>query len=157
MRGYEKQLNNSEKRGFNLFAGKAKCATCHFIPLFNGLVPPDFNETESEVLGIPGRSNKKQVDGDLGKYDFTKAVIHQHAFKIPTLRNVSLTAPYMHNGVFKTLEEVIDFYDKGGGAGIGIKLPNQTLPADKLNLSKQEKKDIISFLHTLTDTTYSYN
>ena len=59
----------------------------------------------------------------------------------------------MHNGVFKTLEEVIDFYNRGGGAGIGAVVANQTLPADKLNLSRKEQQQIIAFIHTLTDTT----
>ncbi len=65
----------------------------------------------------------------------THSPLHLHAFKTPTVRNAALTAPYMHNGVYRTLEEVVDFYDRGGGAGIGIDLPNQTLPPDKLNLT----------------------
>lgn len=68
------------------------------------------------------------------------------------MRNAAATAPYMHNGAFTTLEEVIDFYDLGGGAGIGLEVPNQTLPADPLNLTSQDKKDIIAFIHSLTDT-----
>jgi cytochrome c peroxidase len=59
----------------------------------------------------------------------------------------------MHNGGFKTLDEVIEFYNRGGGAGMGLSVPNQTLPATKLNLSKQDKKDIISFIKALTDTS----
>ena len=59
----------------------------------------------------------------------------------------------MHNGVYAALEDVIDFYDLGGGAGIGISLPNQTLPPDSLGLSQIEKKDLVAFLRALTDTT----
>jgi cytochrome c peroxidase len=59
----------------------------------------------------------------------------------------------MHNGVFRTLEEVVDFYDRGGGNGLGMKLPNQTLPADRLNLSKQDKRDLVAFLRALTDSS----
>jgi cytochrome c peroxidase len=59
----------------------------------------------------------------------------------------------MHNGVYTSLEQVIDFYNRGGGAGIGIELPNQTLPTDKLELTAQEQKNIIAFIHSLTDTT----
>lgn len=59
----------------------------------------------------------------------------------------------MHNGVFKTLEEVIDFYDVGGGVGLGINLPGQTLPSDKLNLTALEKKQLILFIKSLTDTS----
>ena len=153
MRGDETKMNASEKNGFNLFAGKAKCATCHFIPLFNGLVPPTFTETESEVLGVPKTRSKHTVlDEDLGKFNFTRSEIHKHSFKIPTLRNIELTAPYMHNGVFKTLEEVVEFYKKGGGKGLHIAPSNQTLPFDKLSLTKKEVRDIVAFMRTLTDT-----
>jgi cytochrome c peroxidase len=57
----------------------------------------------------------------------------------------------MHNGVFKTLEEVVDFYNKGGGVGTGIIVENQTLPSEKLNLSKAEQKALIAFMKTLSD------
>jgi cytochrome c peroxidase len=157
MRGDSTQLNKAEQNGFNLFTGKAKCATCHFMPLLNGLVPPDFNETESEVLGVPSiKKGKKVLDTDLGKYAFTRSVLHKHSFKIPTVRNSALTAPYMHNGVFSTLTQVVEFYNKGGGKGLGIAPDNQTLPFDKLNLSKKEVGDIVLFLKKLTDTTYAF-
>jgi cytochrome c peroxidase len=154
MRGDNLKMNENEKNGFNLFTGKAKCATCHFLPLFNGLVPPEFTETESEVLGVPSSNNKKRTapDRDKGRMNFTGAVIHEFAFKTPTLRNIELTAPYMHNGVFTTLEEVMEFYNKGGGAGLKIAPANQTLPAEPLQLTKKEIADIISFMKTLTDT-----
>lgn len=153
IRGEETTMNASEQNGFNLFAGKAKCATCHYFPLFNGLVPPAFNETESEVIGVPETKNKNPavLDDDLGKFLFTNSVIHKHSFKTPTLRNIEITAPYMHNGVFTTLEEVMDFYNNGGGKGLKIAPNNQTLPFDKLNLSKKEITDIIAFMKTLTD------
>ena len=155
MRGNSKALGMAEKNGFNLFMGKAKCGTCHFMPLFNGLVPPDFVETESEVLGVPKTKDSlhAELDSDLGKFNFTHSIVHKHAFKTPTLRNVELTAPYMHNGVFSTLEEVMDFYNKGGGYGLKIAPENQTLPFDKLQLSKKEISEIIAFMKTLTDTS----
>ncbi len=152
MRGEEK-FDLDEIAGFNLFTGKAKCATCHFIPLTNGTVPPSFMKSESEVLGVPNKH--KKLDADLGKFELTKAEIHRNSFKTPTIRNVELTAPYMHNGVFKTLEEVIDFYNEGGGNGLGFNLQNQTLPEDKLNLTDLEKKQLIAFMKTLTDKKYS--
>lgn len=153
MRNEPVAFSQNEKNGFNLFMGKAKCGTCHFTPLFNGLVPPQFNDTESEILGVPTSTKKHaKLDADSGKYYFTKSIVHLFSFKTPTLRNIALTAPYMHNGIYKTLEEVMDFYNKGGGKGLGINLPNQSLPFEKLDLSKQEKKDIIAFMRTLTDT-----
>jgi cytochrome c peroxidase len=148
-------LTADEKAGFNLFAGKAKCATCHFIPLTNGTVPPNFDRSESEILGTPNKA--KKLDGDLGKFVITQATIQKNSFKTPTIRNITLTAPYMHNGVYKTLEEVIDFYDQGGGLGLGFDVPNQTLPEDKLNLSDKEKKQLIAFMKTLTDDRYLEN
>ena len=133
--------------------GKGKCGTCHYLPLFNGLIPPEFNETESEVLGVPQTKDtiNAKLDPDEGKYNFTRSVVHRHSFKTPTLRNIELTAPYMHNGVYNTLEEVLTFYNNGGGAGLHIAPEYQTLPADKLNLTKKEISDIISFMKTLTD------
>jgi len=73
------------------------------------------------------------------------------AFKTPTIRNIEKTAPYMHNGVYKTLDEVVEFYYKGGGVGIGINLPFQSLPFDSLSLNQNEKKAIVSFMKSLKD------
>ena len=73
-------------------------------------------------------------------------------FKTPTVRNAELTAPYMHNGVYRTLEEVMDFYNKGGGGGMGFDLPYQTLPFDNLNLTDVELQALVAFTKTLTDT-----
>lgn len=155
MRGENAAISSEAKQGFNLFSGKAKCATCHFMPFFNGTVPPHFTETEAEVLGVPSKTDTSNavIDPDVGKFTLNNAEIEKYAFKTPTLRNIALTAPYMHNGVYKTLEQVIDFYNRGGGEGIGIHLENQTLPADKLNLTEKEKVALVSFLKTLTDTT----
>ena len=155
MRGDNTQLTALEKEGLNLFMGKAKCATCHFVPLFNGTVPPAFDHTEAEVIGVPASTDtiRPVVDADLGRYHTHKIGLHKHAFKTPTLRNVALTVPYMHNGVYQTLEEVVAFYNKGGGAGLGIGLPNQTLPAEPLHLTAPEQSALVAFMHTLTDTT----
>jgi cytochrome c peroxidase len=146
-------LTASEENGFNLFAGKAKCATCHFIPLYNGTVPPWFNNSESEVIGVPKNAEWKNatIDPDEGRYGMNQLEQLRFSFKTPTARNSEKTAPYMHNGVYNTLEEVIKFYELGGGNGIGMNLEYQTLPFDNLKLTESEKKDIILFLKTLTD------
>lgn len=153
MRGDKAALNRVELEGFNLFAGKAKCATCHFIPLFNGTVPPWFSKSESEIIGVPQKPlwTKATIDSDVGRYKWNQLEELRFAFKTPTVRNSAVTAPYMHNGVYKTLDEVVEFYRKGGGAGIGISLPFQTLPFDSLQLNAGEKKAIVAFLGTLTD------
>jgi cytochrome c peroxidase len=149
MRGNTSLLQADEIRGFNLFMGKARCATCHYLPLFNGNLPPGYVNMETEVIGVPGVADQKEIDGDLGKYSVVPVASLRHAFKIPTVRNAALTAPYMHNGVFSSLEQVLDFYNRGGGAGLGFKLDNQTLPADSLRLSSSEQEDIISFIRSL--------
>lgn len=158
MNGENTALSAEEINGFNLFMGKAKCGTCHFMPLFGGAKPPRYYYTESEVLGVPEAAITKKavLDKDSGRYKYTGYPIHLFSFKTPSLRNAALTAPYMHNGVFKTLEEVINFYDKGGGKGLGITLKNQSLPFDKLNLTAKEKKDISDFIKALTDTATAY-
>ncbi|CAM3950771.1 cytochrome-c peroxidase [Flavobacterium weaverense] len=154
MRGESNDFTNEEKQGFNVFAGKGKCATCHFIPLFNGTVPPKFNKTEHEIIGIPEHKNNLKISPDMGRYVQHEMPQLKNAFKTPTLRNAAVTAPYMHNGVFSTLEEVIDFYNKGGGVGSGITVENQTLPSDELNLTQKEIKALVAFMNTLTDQKY---
>ena len=153
MQGKENSLTQSEKNGFNLFMGKAKCATCHFAPLFNGLVPTVFKESELELIGVPNSKDTLNaiVSSDLGRYGIYKTEQKKHFFKTPTIRNIEKTAPYMHNGVYTSLEEIVDFYNKGGAAGLGIELEFQTLPPDELNLTNQEKKDLVAFMKTLTD------
>lgn len=153
MRSKASTLNQLEIRGFNLFMGKAKCGTCHFMPLFNGTVPPSFTFTESEVIGVPETKEGKRVDNDPGRFGIYQIDNFRNAFKTPSLRNIALTAPYMHNGVFATLEEVVEFYDKGGGKGLGLRVENQTLPEEPLGLSLSEKQALIAFMHALTDTS----
>jgi cytochrome c peroxidase len=154
MRGNKNALNNQEIEGMNLFMGKAKCATCHFTPLFNGTVPPSYSKSEHEVIGTPQDASGKKLSVDQGRYLYNKMPQLVGAFKTPTVRNAAVTAPYMHNGVFKTLEEVVDFYNKGGGQGLGYEVENQTLPFDELKLTKIEEKALVAFMKTLTDKKY---
>jgi len=149
MRGNKRALKPAEVNGFNLFMGKAKCGTCHYLPLFNGMVPPKYVVSDAEVIGVPASPGDTIIDPDLGWYNIIGIASYKHAFKTPTLRNSSKTAPYMHNGVYKTLEEVMRFYNDGGGAGVGISISNQTLPADSLHLNEKEIDNIISFIKSL--------
>ncbi|WP_299134192.1 cytochrome c peroxidase [uncultured Tenacibaculum sp.] len=150
IRGEDNTLTEEEKNGFNLFMGKALCATCHFAPVFNGTVPPNYNDTELEAIGTPDIDTTK-LSKDLGRFYLYNTEERKHFFKTPTIRNIAKTAPYMHNGVYNTLEEVVDFYNKGGGVGLGFNLLNQTLPFDELKLSNKEIKEIVAFMKTLTD------
>ncbi|KLT70055.1 cytochrome-c peroxidase [Flavobacterium sp. ABG] len=157
MRGEKNTLTNQEIEGMNLFMGKAKCATCHFTPLFNGTVPPNYSKTEHEVIGTPNDISGKALSPDTGRYLYNKMPQLVGAFKTPTVRNIAVTGPYMHNGVFKTLEEVVDFYNKGGGKGLGYAVDNQTLPFDALKLTKKEEQSLVAFMKTLTDKKYQQN
>lgn len=154
VRGDTSAMTEDEREGFELFMGKARCGTCHFAPLFNGATPPTLFEAEPEVIGVPATTSRRHaaIDPDSGRYKVRRIDQHLFAFKTPTLRNVALTAPYMHNGVFATLEAVIDFYNAGGGRGLDINLPHQTLPTDSLRLTRDERRRLVAFLHTLTDT-----
>jgi cytochrome c peroxidase len=155
IRGEEATFTSQEIEGFNLYMGKALCATCHFIPLTNGSVPPFYQETEREVIGVPETTENKQLDDDTGFYWKFEEALHKGMFKTPTVRNAALTAPYMHNGVYSTMEEVINFYNLGGGGGLGFDLAHQTLPFDELNLSAQEQQALVAFMQTLSDTEIS--
>jgi cytochrome c peroxidase len=115
-------------------------------------VPPVFSKTEQEVLGTAINAKNKELSPDLGRGKFHETVSAlKNSFKTPTLRNIRKTAPYMHNGGYRTLEEVINFYNEGGGRGVGLKLENQTLSDAKLNLTKTETEKIINFLSALDD------
>jgi len=158
LRGENVTITQSQRRGFHLFMGKAVCATCHFPPTYAGYVPPAFLESESEVIGVPSRVDTANAiaDPDAGRAGGIvreNAAIYRGSFKTPTLRNVERTAPYFHNGAYATLHQVVDFYHRGGGAGIGIDLPHQTLPFDRLDLSRQDVQDLVAFMQALTDTS----
>ena len=100
---------------------KAQCATCHFVPQFNGVKPP-FVGSEFEVLGIPADTLYSELSKDNGRYNINPSKETFKAFRTGSLRNAGRTSPYMHNGVFKTMEQVIEFYNTGGGAGHGLKI-----------------------------------
>ncbi len=145
-----KSLSEESKKGFNLFMSKAQCATCHFVPQFNGVKPP-FIGSEFEVLGVPADTGFKKLSPDKGRYEVNPAFETLNAFRTGSLRNTEHTGPYMHNGVFKTMKQVIDFYDAGGGAGRGLTVNNQTLSSDSLRLTKTEKENLIRFLQSLNE------
>ncbi len=137
-----KKLTAPEERGRELFVGdKAKCFDCHRME--------DFTNDEFKNIGL---YNGKDLN-DGGLFNLTRKEADLGKFKTPGLRNIAVTAPYMHNGMFKTLEQVIDYYNN----------PQKFVPdavniddalKSPLNLSENEKKDLVSFLKTLTDKKY---
>ncbi len=141
-RGERDAMSESERRGLNLFRSlKTRCFECHGPPTFAN---PDF-----KVIGVPDMQDLEAPD--LGRGEIEGGEAYARAFKVPTLRNVALTAPYMHNGRFQTLSEVLDFYTHGGGAGQGLELDNLDDKIRPFALTAGEKRDLIAFLHALTD------
>ncbi|MEW8469700.1 MAG: cytochrome c peroxidase [Candidatus Thiodiazotropha sp.] len=167
--GDKQALSAAAQRGFDLFAGKAGCASCHRLgddhALFTdndlhntgigyresmGIVPE-----KQPILVAPGvvlevdRAVIEQVGEppptDVGRYEVTQNPNDRWKYKTPGLRNVALTAPYMHNGSLGTLREVVDFYDRGG-------VSNELLDPliRPLGLSDAEKADLVAFLQSLT-------
>lgn len=131
--GDKKALNAPEKRGMDLFNGKARCITCH-----GG---KNFTDESFHNLGV----GMEAKNPDLGRYTQTRKNEDKGAFKTPTVRDIASTAPYMHNGGEETLEQVVAFYNRGGN-------PNDNLDGlmDKLDLSAAEEKDVVAFLKALS-------
>ena len=153
---FDEAMNNNKQpddaviKGFNLFMSKAQCATCHFVPQFNGVKPP-YIGSEFEVIGVPADTAFEHLSQDKGRYEINPATETMHAFRTGTVRNAAHTAPYMHNGVFTSLPQVIDFYNNGGGVGRKLHISNQTLSADPLQLSREEKDNLLQFIRSLNE------
>lgn len=128
--GNDTAISKAAKRGFDVFHTKAACDKCH----------PGWNFTDDGFHDIG------LTDADLGRGARLRLEAMQHAFKTPTLRNVDIRGPYMHDGSEKTLEDVIELYDRGGRE----KRPSLSLEIVPLHLTSGEKSDLIVFLKTLT-------
>ena len=136
-------MTASQIRGREVFRGeKAKCFDCHFSP--------DFTGDEFRNTGLFDGSAKLN---DTGRFKITKDSTDLGKFKVPGLRNVALTAPYMHNGQFKTLEEVVEYYDDPYKT-VSNPINMDSLMLNPLNLTTIEKQDLVNFLHSLTDTNF---
>ncbi|MDX2173412.1 MAG: cytochrome c peroxidase [Bacteroidota bacterium] len=136
------QFSESAKRGLDIFNNKGKCFDCHFGPDFTG------NDKFRNI----GLYNGKDLK-DEGRYKITKNPKDLGAFKIPGLRNIAQTAPYMHNGMHKTLKQVIDYYDNPSKF-VPNSINRDTLLNKPLNLTETEKKDLENFLLSLSDRKF---
>ena len=131
LKGVDGVMSDEAIKGFEIFKGKANCTACH-----DGF---NFSDNGFHNIGL------KDME-DMGRYAIKPIKVLKGAFKTPTLRDIDLTSPYMHNGAYKTLEEVVEHYDVGGFENAGTMDPNMKA----LNLSKQEKKAVVAFLKSLT-------
>lgn len=129
-------LSKSEKNGWKIFSEKLYCTKCHPAPFFTTFLP-DKNGVYNDIDKDKGRYRVSNDSNDIG------------SFKIPSLRNIELTFPYMHNGTFQNIEAVINHYSKGG---INNNFSNPLITP--FEISDQEIKDLKAFLFSLTDTTY---
>jgi len=136
VRGDSSALTLSEKRGLELFNGKANCINCHFGPDFTRDLFKNIGLYNAKDLSDKGRSEITKDKKDIGK------------FKVPGLRNVSETAPYMHNGMFKTLEDVVEYYNDP--SKVVPNAINRDKDIQALKLSAQEKSDLVALLKCLT-------
>lgn len=135
-------VSESAKRGFIVFSFKGKCTSCHFGADFTANEFRNIGLFNGQNLNDSGRASVSRDLNDLGK------------FKTPGLRNVELTAPYMHNGIFKTLKEVINFYNDPSKV-VPNALNRDTMLAKPLNLTDLERSDLEAFLLSLTDRRFS--
>lgn len=136
--GHHRPLTARQREGMQLFfSSRTGCSSCHVAPLFT--------DNAWHNLGVPQAGPKVTDDG---RFAVTNREADRGAFKTPTLRNVALTAPYMHDGVFETLDDVIAFYVAGGGPS-----PNRSRLMKPLALSATEQKALVAFLESLTDPT----
>jgi cytochrome c peroxidase len=140
--GDEKALSASARRGLEVFRDpqKGNCAACHTISEKNAL----FTDNKFHNLGVG--VNTRGEFADLGRYEVSKIEADKGAFKTPSLRNVALTAPYMHDGSLKTLKDVIDFYIGGGNSNPFLDKEVHALDF----LTGQEREDLLAFLESLT-------
>lgn len=136
--GDKRALSAEQRQGMALFfSSRTGCSSCHAEPLFT--------DNAWHSLGVP-QTGPKPVDN--GRGDVTHNAADAGAFKTLTLRNVELTGPYMHDGVFATLDQVVAFYAAGGGPS-----PNKSPLVKPLDLTAKEQKALVAFLKSLTDPT----
>ncbi len=133
-------LTAAQRRGLAIFrSAGTRCFECH--------AAPTFADDSFSVTGVPDLEGQVH---DTGRLEI-ESTSPDGAFKAPTLRNIALTAPYMHNGVFATLEEVVDFYAAGGGRADGVE--NVDIHVLGFELTEQERSDLVAFMYALTDET----
>ena len=159
LKGDKNALTASQKRGMAIFEDKANCIACHHGPLltdhgFHVIGVPEIEPLKTETDRIATRHffakvnkypNPRKVDADYGREFITKSRSDRGKFKTPSLRELRWTAPYMHNGAFETLEDVVEFYMAGGG-----KHANKDPKLKPFELTDHEFDDLLNFLEALS-------
>lgn len=145
--GEEDAVNEAAKHGFTVFIGQARCIQCHFMRSeashpFGGATGT-FTDNRFHNIGVG--FDEHGNTSDLGREEATRELSDRGAFKTPTLRNVALTAPYMHDGSLATLKDVVDHYNKGG-----VPNPNLDFDVKPLHLTERDKADLVAFMESLT-------
>lgn len=158
--GDDSALTEAQIRGMNLFMSeRLECAHCHNGFNFSQFVTHESAIVQDRAFHITGLNHvgeQHELGFDYGLYHVTADSVDKDKFKAPTLRNIEVTAPYMHDGSIVTLSEVIDFYSAGGrGAGVGH--PGKSPFVRGFALSEQEKQDLLAFLSSLTDKAFLTN
>lgn len=156
----EVELSEQELRGMDIFsrADKGNCAACHPISSDDPETPPLLTDFSYDNLGVPANPDNPFLINnpgfvDLGLGGVLAQTTEDGKFKVPTLRNIAITAPYMHNGVFTTLTDLVDFYNSRDIDGVVPEVASNvnTDELGNLGLTAQETDDLVTFLHTLTD------
>jgi cytochrome c peroxidase len=163
--GQGSALSDMEKLGFSIFSGKGRCTSCHLVGAQHALLADGkFHVTGAGLAPPAGRAfvvplapgvqtvltdadladYSARVAPDLGRFEITLDPADRYAFKTPSLRNVAHSAPYMHDGSLATLDEVVDFYDQGGGD-----VPGKSEALSPLGLGADEKRALVAFLRSL--------
>ncbi len=156
----ETKLTEQELRGLQLFNGKGRCSSCHTseasIDASGKITPPLFTDFTYDNIGIPKNNHpllkNNPIDLGLGAREGLKEQAGK--FKVPTLRNIGLTAPYGHNGYFATLKDIVHFYNTRDDGTWPAPEVMENLNKDELGnlgLTDQEENDLVQFLHTLSD------
>jgi cytochrome c peroxidase len=149
-------LSAQADAGLILFNGKANCSSCHSLAQVTGCDTTVYSLADYEVTGVPADAAGTTLDADPGRQAVTGAAADLRAFLVPGLRDLSRSGPYMHNGVFATLAQVVEFYDAGGGLGLGLAVPEQSPGIVPLGLTATERAELVAFLQSLSPTIPNY-
>jgi cytochrome c peroxidase len=139
LKGDLSALTDDQKNGLILFNGKARCSNCHFGPMLS--------DYDVHALGIPENPNSPLFPADSGKF-------HEFKFRTPTLRNATLTGPYMHNGMMESIKDVVEYMNEGVSGNDNVTADMLATDMAPLGLTEKEIDQIVAFIESLTDENF---